>query len=572
MPKANDMIAQVLVEAGIEYVFGIPGGGTGQIYQSLFDHQDKIQTILVRHEQTAAIMADAYGRVTGKPAVIMGQGVFMGSNAAFGIMEASLSSSPMVVLTDTSDGNMAQRPANQSGAGEYGSIDLLNIFRSMTKYATLAAHPKEAVMGTQLAIKHATTGRPGPTCVLMRSSAIAGEVNLEQPPFIHHTSGYLNTGAPVAPPEDVEKAAKLLAEARNPVLVVGHGARMSGAEEQVLELAEMLGMPVATTYKGKSVIEETHPLALGMVGVYGLKAANTVVGEADVILAVGAKLTPQDTVRENPQVFNPHRQKLIQIDIEALNAGWALPVELGMVGDAKAVLSQVLEALRPLAGSKAKQAEQRRKNLQAAKSAAEYYADDPALTKDSAPATPQRTVRLIQETVDPSTMFTLDAGNNRVWMAHMYQSQQRNTFFVPGGIAGMGWALPAALAVKLVHRDRPVIAVSGDGGFMMTVHALSTAIQYDLPVVGVVFNDSALGMVRHHQPGRIISSEFANTDFAAIAKGFGAYGVRVKDSRDLPDAIREAQASKRPAVVDVLIDPKPSPDDIRANVRGITET
>ena len=161
MTKAHEMIADVLQEAGVEYVFGIPGGGTGAIYNSLYD-RPAVKPILVRHEQGAAIMADAYSRATGRPAAVMGQGLFIGSNASFGIMEAQLSSSPMVVLTDTSDGDMAQHPANQSGSGEYGSIDLLTIFRSMSKYTTLATSPKEAVVGLQLAIKHATSGRPGP--------------------------------------------------------------------------------------------------------------------------------------------------------------------------------------------------------------------------------------------------------------------------------------------------------------------------------------------------------------------------------------------------------------------------
>ena len=166
MARAHELIVEALEQGGVDHVFGIPGGGTGQIFGSLYGKDGHIWTILARHEQGAAIMADAYGRATGKPAVIMGQGVFMGSNAAFGIIEAFLSSSPMVILTDTSDGGAAQHPANQSGAGEYGSVDLLNIFRSMTKYVTLATTPKEAVLGTQLAIKHATSGRPGPACVL----------------------------------------------------------------------------------------------------------------------------------------------------------------------------------------------------------------------------------------------------------------------------------------------------------------------------------------------------------------------------------------------------------------------
>ena len=349
MARAHELIVEALEQGGVDHVFGIPGGGTGQIFGSLYGKDGHIWTILARHEQGAAIMADAYGRATGKPAVIMGQGVFMGSNAAFGIMEAFLSSSPMVILTDTSDGGAAQHPANQSGAGEYGSVDLLNIFRSMTKYVTLATTPKEAVLGTQLAIKHATSGRPGPACVLMRSASIVGDVDVESPPFIHHTSGYLNTGEPQAAPQDVDRAVELLSGARRPVLVAGNGVHMAHARHLVQELAELWSMPVATSYKGKSVIEETHPLAVGMVGVFGQRAANSVVGEADTVPVVGARLSSQETVKERPEVFDPRRQRIIQIDIEPRNTGWTFPIELGLVGDAASILSQLVEASKPLA-------------------------------------------------------------------------------------------------------------------------------------------------------------------------------------------------------------------------------
>ena len=329
MPQAHELIVQFLEEAGIDAVFGIPGGGTGQIFTNLVGKEPAINTYLTRHEQTAAIMADAYARATGKPAVIMGQGLFMGSNASFGIMEAMLSSSPMLVLTDTSDGGVGQHPANQSGAGEYGSIDLHNIFRSMTKYTTLATSPKEAALGAQLAIKHSMSGRPGPTCLLMRTASIAGEVDLESPPFIHDTAGYLNTAKPQAAPADIEKAVEILSQSRRPVIVAGNGVHMAGAHGALQQLAEQWNAPVATSYKGKSAIAETHPLSVGMVGVYGQEAANRAVGDADTVVIVGAKLSPQDTVRERPNIFNPRGQRIIQIDIDDRNAGWTFPVELG---------------------------------------------------------------------------------------------------------------------------------------------------------------------------------------------------------------------------------------------------
>jgi acetolactate synthase-1/2/3 large subunit len=572
MPQANELIVQALEEAGIEYVFGIPGGGTGQIYGLLYGKEDRIKTILCRHEQTAAIMADVYGRATGKPAVVMGQGLFIGSNASFGIMEAMLSSSPMVVLTDTSDGGSAQHPANQSGAGEYGSIDLQSIFKAMTKYTTLATSPKEAVIGTQLAIKHATSGRPGPACVVMRSASIGGEVDVESPPFIHPTSGYLNTAKPQSAPQDIERAIEILSNAKRPVLVAGNGVHLSKSHPQLQQLAELWNMPVATSYKGKSAIAETHPLSVGMVGVYGQAAANSAVGDADTVVIVGAKLSPQDTVRERPSVFDPRRQRIIQIDIDDRNAGWTFPVELGLIGDAGSILNQLLEASQDAASSSAGNRQEWADGLPQRKTDLQFYRD-PAMDIDTSPVTPQRLVSILQETLPQDTIFSLDAGNNRTWMAHLYQARQANTFFCPGGTAGMGWGLPAAVALKIVYPDRPVVSVTGDGGFMMTVSALSTAVQYQLPMICVVFNDNALGMVRQHQPeGRRIASEFVETDNAAVARGMGAFGVQVRDSKDLPEALRQAQNSGLPSVVDVIIDRGPSPDDWRADLRTAGET
>ena len=572
MPSASEMIVQTLEEAGVEYVFGIPGGGTEQIYQLLHGREDRIKTILVRHEQTAAIMADAYGRATGKPAVVMGQGLFIGSNASFGIMEAMLSSSPMLVLTDTSDGGAAQRPANQSGAGEYGSIDLPNIFKSMSKYTSLATSPKEAVLATQIAIKHAVSGRPGPATVVMRSAAIGGEVDLESPPFIHNAAGFLNTAKPQSAPVDIQRAVEILGQSRRPVLVAGNGVHMARAHSQLQELAEIWNMPVATSYKGKSAIAETHPLSLGMVGTYGQEVANRLVGDADTVLVVGALLRSQETVGERPDIFDPRRQRVIQIDIDERNAGWSLPIELGLIGDAGSILDQLVEASKAAAQDSAANRTEWTASVSKRKDELAFF-DDPALHVDSSPVTPQRLVYILNEHSDPSTVFTLDAGNNRTWMAHFYQSRQASTFFCPGGTAGMGWGLPAAVGLKLVYPDRPVTCVTGDGGYMMTVNALSTAMQYDLQITCVVFNDNALGMVLGHQPkGREIASEFYPTDNAAVARGFGAFGVQVNDSRDLPAALRDAQASGLPAVVDVVIDRGPSPDDWRAGARRAAET
>ncbi len=552
MTRASEKICDVLIEAGIDHVFGIPGGGTIPIWNALFDRQDKIKVVLTRHEQAAACMADMYGRMTGKPGVLMGQGAFIATNGGFGVLEGHLFGSPMLVLTDTSDGGFSQHGNYQSGSGEYGSFDIVSILRSMSKYTTYATTPEEVVRGVQLAIKHATTGRPGPSSVVMRNNAVTGEIDPNKSPRIHPTAGYIRESLSAAPADEIEKAGRLLLDAQHPVVIAGSGVHASRAYDELKGLAEFLGAPVATSYRGKSAFPEVHPLALGMMGTFGQKVANAVIAESDLILVAGCRLAPSDTKNENLQFIDPSRQQIIQIDIDPRNTGWTYPVEMGLVGDLKIVLSQIVDTLKRLSGAKAPQAKDRVEELEKRKSKGDFF-EAPELYSDASPLLPQRIVRGIEEAVDDSTIITLDAGNNRLWIAHFFKSKEVRTLFCPGGIAGMGWGPPASLTAKLLHPDRPVLSVSGDGGFAMITHILSTAVQYQLPVVFLVMNNSALGMVRDGQSprGKIIASEFTETDFAQIARAFGCQGVNVTRPEELAPAIKEAFKASVPTVIDV---------------------
>jgi len=549
MTKACERICDVLIEAGIDCLFGIPGGGTIPIWDALFDRQDKIKVILARHEQAAACMADMYGRMTGKPGVLMGQGPFIASNGSFGILEAFLFGSPMLILTDTSDASFSQHGNYQSGTGEYGSYDIVGILRSMSKYIAYAVTPEEAVRGVQLAIKHAMTGRPGPSCVVMRNNAISGELDPQRVPNIYDTSGYLRQSLSAPQAKDIESSARLLLEAKRPIIIAGNGIHAARAYKELRELAEFLGAPVTTSYRGKSAFPEVHPLALGMIGTFGQKVANDIVADADLLLVAGCRLSPSDTRYEDPSLIHPSRQKIIQIDIEPRNVGWTFPVELALVGDVKVVLAQLSDALRSLAGEEAPHAGQRIDELEKKRKG---YFEAPECYSDAIPLLPQRIVREIELSVDPSTIITLDAGNNRLWMSHFFRSKEVRTVFCPGGIAGMGWGPPAALTAKLLYPDRPVLSVSSDGGFAMVSHVLSTAIQYHLPVAFLVMNNSCLGMVRDGQRDRVIASEFVETDFAQIARAFGCQGIRVENAQDLSPAIKEALQASVPTVIDVV--------------------
>ena len=550
MITAHEKICEVLAEARVDFVFGIPGGSAMRIFDSLSRYADRVRPVLVRHEQAASVMADIYGRLTGRPGVVLGQGAFIGTNAIFGTLEAQLAGSPMVVMADTTEGgDFSLNPRNASGWGHYGAFDLRNLFSGITKFSVLAATPKESVLGLQMAIKHATTGRHGPTAVIMRQAAIAGELDPDKPPRIHPTEHWLQESAVMPAVTALVSAIELLKAAQRPVIIAGNGVHAAKAYDELVAMAELLGSPVATTYNGKSAIREDHPLALGMMGRYGQPVANSVIREADTILVVGSRLAPNDTNSE--LLIDVGRQNLIQIDIEPRNAGWSYPVEVSLIGDARAVLKQMLqmggEGLQKTDRQTAAARLEERKR-------AEQFFENAALYSGAVPIMPPRLVKDLNEALDPDTIVTLDAGSNRVWMAHYYQTRAPGTLFVPGGLAGMGWGAPAAVGAKLVHPDRPVVSVSGDGGFSMSVHVIATAVQYGLPVVFVVMNNSALSMIATGDLAGDSPAAFNDTDFVAIARGFGAEGLRVENPAEIQDAVKEALRKGRPTVVDVITD------------------
>jgi acetolactate synthase I/II/III large subunit len=568
MATAGHHILRVLRDAGVPYIFGVPGGGTVGIFTESPEVPDGVEALLVRTETQAAIMADAYARASRQPVAIMGQGAFMGSYAVFGVTEAFHSSSPMIVFGDTSDNNAMPLPTSQNVTGDYGHADLLGIMRHITKYATLATTPREAVLGTHEALRHATSGAPGPAAVVMRSAAVVGDIDEATAADLHNPKRGTVLAPPAADAPSVDEAAAALVDGERPVIIAGKGVHNAAAHAELRELASLLGAAVTTSYKGKSAIAESDPLALGMMGTYGRAVANDTVRDADVVLVVGAKLTGSD--RAGGRLVDSARQTVVQVDVEPRHVGWSVPVDVPLVGDARVVLRQLVTACRAR-GPERDRAERTVASL-AERRATDPLSNDDAVWEESSPVMPQRLVRLLQENLDPMSNVTLDAGFNRVWMCLFFETQKPWSLFAPGGLAGMGWALPGALGVKLARPDEPSVAVAGDGGFMMAISALATAVEHDIPVVCVVMNDAGLGMVRHHQGGREVASNFGSIDHAAIARGFGADGVRVDDSRDLPAAIKDAQAANRPTVIDVVVNRDVNPDRYRARPRQLTET
>ncbi len=559
----SDAILQALEGAGIDMIFGIAGGNMGRLYYSLYDHQDKIRAVLVRHEQLASVMAEVYGRLTGKPGVATGQGAFVLSNALLGTLEAHLGSSPMLLLTDLSDqAPFSHHAPYQGGTGEYGTFDNKLSLSGTTKMAITVQEPVQAVQSTQLAIKHAMSGEQGPVAVLYHSSAFAESVGPDSIPTIYPTSYYLPAKQP-GDPERVDAAAKLINQAKRPVIIAGNGVRLGHAFTSLEKLAELIGAPVATTASGKGVFAETHELALGTCGNFGQDSANAFIGQADLVLAVGTRLGPLDSTNENPKLIDPTRQKLIQIDVEPKNASWTFPCDETIIGDASLVMNQLIDNISqsaPDAGT----LKSRAKLVGDIRSDNGFFEDD-GYHSDEAPVLPQRLIYEIHKAIADDAFIACDAGENRLFMTHYFQTKGPGTLIMPG-IGAMGYAVPAAMAAKLVYPDRQVLGVCGDGGFGMAINGLMTALDENIPIGIIIMNNSALGWVKHGQGNRAIASTFTEMNYAEIAKAMGCQGIRVETPDQLPGALAEALAGNAPTVVDVVTSFRTSFRDVTSDL------
>jgi len=288
---------------------------------------------------------------------------------------------------------------------------------------------------------------------------------------------------------------------------------------------------------------------VGTIGQIGQKAANDKVTNADLLLAVGTCLAPDNTKMLSPDFINPGRQKIVQIDIEPLNAGWMFPVTMGITSDAKAALKAILDAVRTRPSKSGVQG--RVQALEAFKAERGFFSSEASDSEES-PVMPERIVRGLNETVGPDDLLVLDCGNNRMFMANLYRSKSPGQVIGPGGAAGVGWGVPAALAAQLICPDKRVVGVCGDGGMMMMLYTLEMAKQYEVPINYVVLNNACLGNVLDYQaPGRAIATEYPEPDFAAIARSIGCVGIKVEQPGDLEPALEDATKSERPAVVDV---------------------
>jgi len=555
MANTRDIVADIMIEAGIEYVFGMPGGSNMFIFDPLFDRKDKIKTVLVRNEQCASEMADMIGRLTGKPAAILAQGAWLASSGGMGVLEAFHAGSPMLILAEFSDyGGLVQHMPYQCGSGEYGSSDFRSIFKGMTKFTTVAHSPSEFIHGVQLAIKHSVTGKPGPAAVIARWNVVTSEVDPDTitPPLwgVESMSGRLNIEPPCLSTESVDKISDYLINAEDPLMVCGMGVHMGKAYEEVQELAELIGIPVATSTLGKSAIAETHDLALGCTGNFGQAAANAKVRQADLIFAVATGLAPENNKMLAIDWINPKKQKIVQIDIEPLNIGFTYPIEYGATTEVKRGLRLLIDAIKDKKPGIDTAA--RTETIKKHKADNAYF-EDAQLTSDESPIAPERVVNDLHACVGDDDLIVLDGGNNRVWMGKYFQTKKAGQVIAPGGVTPIGWSVTAGLAAQMHCKDRKVVSVLGDGGMTLQLYGLEMARDYGLPATFVVMNNSCLGNVMDYQPDdRRLATEYPEPNLAEIARAIGIEGYKVENAEDVKGALQEALQSDKPSLVDIV--------------------
>ncbi|SDJ97232.1 acetolactate synthase-1/2/3 large subunit [Halovenus aranensis] len=542
MTSTAAALVTTLEELDTEYVFGYPGGRVIELLEYL--PESDVDVIRPRDEREASVMAEMHGRLTGNPGVLTGQGPWIGSLGMMGQMEARLSSSPMVVLTEASErGEYSTLAPYQQARGDYGGFSLPSILDGVAKEWWFPRTPTETLRSTQLAFKHAVAGRPGPTAIILDGDAITEEMPEDPIPPTWESTEQTKTWDSAPTASDTESAVEALEAAERPVIIAGNGVHAAQAYDELAAVAEAYDCAVTTSYLGKSTYPETDDRAVGVMGSFAHEGANQVVSEADTLLVVGCRMNPMDTNWQAPEFIRPDEQTIIHADIDTRNAGWVYPADVGLIGDAK----ESLQALAEAGGGQNDWA------LDRASEAREWF-HAPECDSDASPVKPQRAIKEIEAVVDEDTIVTADSGNNRFWLLYYLQTPAVRTYFGSGGVGGMGWSVPAGVSAALTT-DNDVISVAGDGGFAMTMNSVETAVEHGVAPTFVVLNDTSLGMVRQMQGEHTIAGvEFHDTDFVKIAEAFGAVGTRVEEADAFADALETGKAADEPHVIEVRID------------------
>ncbi len=571
MPRMRgaEALVKTLEKAGVKYIFGLPGHGNMNILDAIYD-STQIKFMLVRHEQAAAHIADGYelplrrftsfiARVSSEVGVCctsVGPGA---ANLIMGIAAAGSTSSPLLTISGGIIAKWTGRGQLQETSRAETPTDqcYTQVLQPLVKKVWNITEPTLIPDITRRALAIAQADRPGPVAIEIPWSLQAEFHDIEIP----DPNDYAYGRRVRADAESVKIAVDKLRNAQFPVIVAGNGAMISGAESEIIQLAELLGAPVATSFVAKGIIPEDHPLSIGMVGWLGHPVAHEIIREhADCVLVVRFRFSDESTSWWTEGKPFVKENKFIQIDIQQYELAKVYPVEVGLLGDAKATLQEINTLIQSQGG---------RADADKTKSAVKTIKDNFHLElppMEQKPMEPLRIANELRNVLPRDSILAVDTGMHAHYFAAFYPIYGPKLLQNPGGWTPMGWGPTAIIGAKLARPDADCVCVTGDGGFTMVCQEVLTAVEWNTPVVWIVFNDKALNAIRHGQrgayDGRIIGTEFTTrADFAAMARAFGAEGITVEKHADIKKAVKHALNCGKPCVIDMITvsDPIPPP-------------
>jgi acetolactate synthase-1/2/3 large subunit len=524
--KAAELFVRCLENEGVEYIFGIPGEENLDIMDALLG--SSIQFITTRHEQGAAFMADVYGRLTGRAGVCMATLGPGATNLITGVADANMDHAPLVAIAGQADTHRLHKESHQV-------LDLEELFRSFTKYSSRILGPEIISEVTRKAFKVAQTEKTG-ACFIEFPENIAKLQFDDTPLRVKHAS------MPEPPAHRVSYAAQIISNAREPIILAGHGVVRSQAWEQLANFAETLHIPVTNTFMAKGVVPFKHPMALGSAGLQSQDYVNFGFEHADVIICVG-----YDLVEYHPKLWHPTRDRtIVHIDSSPAEVDAHYPVCVGVVGDIKHSLDRIAQQAKPHQGHRL------RPLRDALIQEMNQHCND-----TECPLKPQKIIWDLRTAMDLRDIVLCDVGAHKMWMARMFRCEYPNTCLISNGFASMGISVPGAISAKLAFPDRAVVAVTGDGGFLMNVQEIETAVRLNIAMVVLIWNDSGYGLIEWKQMnvfGRRSHVDFGNPDFIQLAESFGAKGYRIEQAEQLLPTLQQALADDAVSIIDCPVD------------------
>ena len=537
--SGSEAIIKCLLAEGVDILYGYPGGAIMPVYDELYKYQDKIHHVLTRHEQGATHAAQGYARISGKVGVAMATSGPGATNLITGIADAQIDSTPMVCIT-------GQVASHLLGSDAFQETDIVGISTPVTKWNHQITKASEIPAVMAKAFYIARSGRPGPVLV-----DITKDAQFEQFDFSYEKCKGVRSYNPVPELDDsaVEAAAKLINEAKKPMIVWGQGVILSQAEEEFKAVIEKAGIPSAWTILGASAIPTSHPLNVGMVGMHGNYAPNVLTNDCDVLVAIGMRF--DDRVTGNLATY-AKQAKVIHFEIDPAEVNKNVKADIAVLGDAKVTLKALLPLLTPKSHNEWLQKFKDLHEIEYTK----VIKGDLHPTKEG--LTMGEVLKVINSQTKGKAAIVSDVGQHQMIACRYAEFNVTKSNITSGGLGTMGFALPAAIGAKMAAPDREVVAIIGDGGYQMTIQELGTIFQQQVPVKIVVLNNEFLGMVRQWQQlffeRRYASTEMVNPDFVAIAKGYSIEAQKVTKREDLSAAVKEMIDSKGPYFLEVRVE------------------